>query len=118
VAMLCAGNALLWWAKGPATSQGWATNADFFIAGILPPYCFLFLPLYTAVMMADPAIRDFRVGSFLSLHQWPQPLALQPCSLSFVELCRPRFEHESHRALPARLARDRRSLSHAGAAVF
>jgi ABC-type transport system involved in multi-copper enzyme maturation permease subunit len=62
VAMLCAGNALLWWAKGPATGQGWATNADFFIAGVLPPYSFLFLPLYTALMMADPAIRDFRVG--------------------------------------------------------
>lgn len=62
VAILCAGNALLWWAKGPATGQGWATNADFFIAGVLPVYSFLFLPLYTALMMADPAIRDFRVG--------------------------------------------------------
>ena len=62
IAILCGGNALLWWAKGPATGQGWATNADFFIAGVLPPYSFLFLPLYTALMMADPAIRDFRVG--------------------------------------------------------
>lgn len=62
IAALCGGNALLWWAKGPATGQGWATNADFFIAGVLPPYSFLFLPLYTALMMADPAIRDFRVG--------------------------------------------------------
>jgi ABC-2 type transport system permease protein len=62
IAILCAGNALLWWAKGPATGQGWATNADFFIAGVLPPYSFLFLPLYTALMMADPAIGDFRHG--------------------------------------------------------
>jgi ABC-2 type transport system permease protein len=62
IAALCGGNALLWWAKGPATGQGWATNADFFIAGVLPPYSFLFLPLYTALMMADPAIRDFRCG--------------------------------------------------------
>lgn len=62
VALLCAGNALLWWAKGPATGQGWATNADFFIAGVLPAYSFLFLPLYTALMMADPVIRDFRTG--------------------------------------------------------
>ncbi|HKN84952.1 MAG TPA: ABC transporter permease subunit, partial [Pyrinomonadaceae bacterium] len=62
IAILCGGNALLWWAKGPATGQGWATNADFFIAGVLPPYSFLFLPLFTALMMADPAIRDFRVG--------------------------------------------------------
>ena len=52
IALLCAGNAWLWWAKGPAAGQGWATNADFFIAGVLPPYSFLFLPLYTAVMMA------------------------------------------------------------------
>jgi len=62
IAILCAGNALLWWAKGPATGQGWATNADFFIAGVLPPYSFLFLPLYTALMMADPVTRDFRAG--------------------------------------------------------
>jgi ABC-type transport system involved in multi-copper enzyme maturation permease subunit len=62
IALLCAGNALLWWAKGPATGQGWATNADFFIAGVLPAYSFLFLPLYTALMMADPAIRDYRTG--------------------------------------------------------
>ncbi|PYS55230.1 MAG: hypothetical protein DMF76_26215 [Acidobacteria bacterium] len=40
IAILCGGNALLWWAKGPATGQGWATNADFFIAGVLPPYSF------------------------------------------------------------------------------
>lgn len=62
IALLCAGNAFLWWAKGPATGQGWATNADFFIAGELPVYSFLFLPLYTALMMADPVIRDFRTG--------------------------------------------------------
>jgi len=61
VAALCAGNAVLWWGWGPATGRGWATNADFFIAGVLPVYSFLFLPLYTAIIMADPAIRDFRV---------------------------------------------------------
>jgi ABC-type transport system involved in multi-copper enzyme maturation permease subunit len=33
-----------------------------FIYGVLPPYSFLFLPLYTALMMADPPIRDFREG--------------------------------------------------------
>ncbi|HYW71389.1 MAG TPA: ABC transporter permease subunit [Pyrinomonadaceae bacterium] len=61
IAVLCAGNALLWWARGPATGQGWATNADFFIAGVLPAFSFLFVPLYTVVMMADPVIRDFRI---------------------------------------------------------
>ncbi|HYR75109.1 MAG TPA: ABC transporter permease [Pyrinomonadaceae bacterium] len=62
IAILCAGNGLLWWGWGPATRHGWAVNADFFIASVLPVYSFLFLPLYTALMMADPAIRDFRVG--------------------------------------------------------
>src|ERR1041385_2214676 len=60
VAALCAGNALLWWGWGPASSRGVATNSDAFIAGRLPPYSFLFLPLYTALIMADPAIRDVR----------------------------------------------------------
>ena len=60
VAALCAGNALLWWGWGPATGRGLATNSDAFIAGVLPPYSFLFLPLYTALIMADPAIRDVR----------------------------------------------------------
>lgn len=62
VALLCGGNGLLWWGWGPATGHGWAVNADFFIASVLPVYSFLFLPLYTVLMMADPAIRDFRVG--------------------------------------------------------
>ena len=62
MAMLCGGNALLWWAKGPATGRGWATNSDFFIAGVLPIYSFMTVPLFTAVIMADPVIRDFRAG--------------------------------------------------------
>ncbi len=62
MALLCGGNALLWWAKGPATGRGWATNSDFFIAGILPPFSFMTLPLFTAIIMADPVIRDFRAG--------------------------------------------------------
>jgi ABC-type transport system involved in multi-copper enzyme maturation permease subunit len=60
VAALCAGNAVLWWGWGPAVGRGVAINSDLFIAGVLPPYSFLFLPLYTALFMADPAIRDFR----------------------------------------------------------
>jgi len=62
VALLCGGNALLWWGWGPATGRGWATNSDFFIAGVLPIYSFMFLPLFTALIMADPVIRDFRTG--------------------------------------------------------
>ena len=62
VAALCAGNAVLWWGWGPASGRGVAVNSDFFIAGVQAPYSFLFLPLYTALMMADPGIRDFRDG--------------------------------------------------------
>src|SRR6267142_2484822 len=62
MAILFAGNALLWWGWGPATGRGWATNSDFFIAGVLPVYSFLTLPLFTALIMADPVIRDFRSG--------------------------------------------------------
>jgi ABC-2 type transport system permease protein len=62
MAILCGGNALLWWGWGPATGRGWATNSDFFIAGVLPIYSFMMLPLLSPLMMADPVIRDFRTG--------------------------------------------------------
>jgi ABC-2 type transport system permease protein len=60
--LLCAGNGLLWWGWGPATGRGMAINADFMIAGVLPVYSFMTLPLFTAVIMADTVIRDFRAG--------------------------------------------------------
>ena len=62
MALLCAGNGLLWWGWGPAGGHGWAVNADFFIAVVLPVYSFMTLPLFTAVFMADPVSRDFRAG--------------------------------------------------------
>lgn len=58
--LLCGGNALLWWSRGPATGRGLATNSEAFISGVLPIYSFMTLPLFTAVMMADPVIRDYR----------------------------------------------------------
>jgi ABC-type transport system involved in multi-copper enzyme maturation permease subunit len=60
MALLCGGNALLWWGWGPATGRGLATNSEAFISGVLPIYSFMTLPLFTAVIMADPVIRDFR----------------------------------------------------------
>ena len=60
MAILCGGNALLWWGWGPATGRGLATNSESFIAGCLPVYSFMTLPLFTALIMADPVIRDFR----------------------------------------------------------
>ena len=62
MALVCGGNALLWWGWGPATGRGWATNADFLIAGMLPVYSFMTLPLFTVLLMADPVIRDVRTG--------------------------------------------------------
>jgi ABC-type transport system involved in multi-copper enzyme maturation permease subunit len=62
MAILCGGNALLWWGWGPAGGRGWATNSEFLIAGMLPVYSFMTLPLFTAVIMGDPVIRDFRAG--------------------------------------------------------
>lgn len=62
MAILFAANALLWWGWGPAAGRGWATNSDAFIASVLPVFSFLTLPLFTALLMADPVIRDFRTG--------------------------------------------------------
>ena len=46
MALLCAGNGLLWWGWGPATGRGWAVNSDFYISGALPVYSFMTLPLF------------------------------------------------------------------------
>ena len=62
MAFLFGSNALLWWGWGPAAGHGWATNSDFFIASVLPVFSFMTLPLFTALVMADPVIRDFRTG--------------------------------------------------------
>ncbi|HEX7176249.1 MAG TPA: ABC transporter permease [Pyrinomonadaceae bacterium] len=62
MAALFGGNALLWWGWGPAASRGLATNSDHFIAEMMPVFSFMTLPLFTAVIMGDPVIRDFRAG--------------------------------------------------------
>jgi ABC-type transport system involved in multi-copper enzyme maturation permease subunit len=59
--ILFSGNAILWWAGGPAISRGWATNSDFYIVRLFGGFSFMTLPLFTAMMMGDPVIRDFRV---------------------------------------------------------
>lgn len=55
-------NAWLWWARGAATHYGWATNGDFFIMRNFIGFSFFTLPLFTALMMGDPVVRDFRAG--------------------------------------------------------
>src|SRR5207244_13086444 len=59
MALLCAGNGLLWWGWGPATGRGWAVNSDFFVAGALPVYSFMSLPLFPPLCLWDQALRDF-----------------------------------------------------------
>src|SRR5688500_11929469 len=55
-------NAVLWWIQ-PAVKFGWATNSDWYIVRCLLGFSFgLGLPIFNAVIMGDPVIRDFRLG--------------------------------------------------------
>lgn len=61
--ILFAGNAWLWWGRGPAIELGWATNSDWYIVRTLLAFSFLLgLPIFNAVIMGDPVSRDFRLG--------------------------------------------------------
>ncbi len=56
-------NAVLWTVSGAAVHYGWATNSDFYIARNFGGFAFgiLGLPLFAALIMADPVIRDYRL---------------------------------------------------------
>ena len=57
-------NAALWWIN-PAVKFGWATNSDWYIARGLLAFSFLLgLPIFNAVIMGDPVLRDFRTGVY------------------------------------------------------
>lgn len=61
--ILFASNAVLWWRWGPAFGRGWATNSDFYIYRNFSAFNFLLgLPIFTAIMMGDPVVRDLRLG--------------------------------------------------------
>jgi ABC-2 type transport system permease protein len=63
MAVLFGGNAWLWLAKGAAVSAGWGTNSDFYIFRNYAGFNFITgLPIFTAIIMGDPIIRDFRFG--------------------------------------------------------
>jgi ABC-2 type transport system permease protein len=63
--VLFSANAILWWGWGPAVQRGWATNSDFYIARNLGGFSIVLgLPIFTAVIMGDPVIRDFKLGIF------------------------------------------------------
>jgi len=60
--LIFSANAWLWWSKGPAVSRGWAVNSDFYIVWLFCGFSFMTMPLFIALMMGDPVIRDFRLG--------------------------------------------------------
>jgi ABC-type transport system involved in multi-copper enzyme maturation permease subunit len=58
-----AANCVLWWGWGPAVARGWATNSDFYIHRNMAGFSFILgLPIFTAIMMGDVVVRDFRLG--------------------------------------------------------
>ena len=60
--VLFACNAVLWWGWGPAVARGWATNSEFYIQRNLAGFCVVLgLPIFTAVIMGDVVVRDFRL---------------------------------------------------------
>ena len=60
---LFAANCVLWWGWGPAVQRGWATNSDFYIARNMGGFSVILgLPIFTAIIMGDVLIRDFRLG--------------------------------------------------------
>ena len=61
--VLFASNAVLWWGWGPAVERGWATNSEFYIRRNMAAFSIILgLPIFTAVIMGDAIIRDFRLG--------------------------------------------------------
>ena len=61
--ILFSANCILWWGWGPAVQRGWATNSDFYIARNIGGFsAILGLPIFTAIMMGDVVVRDFRLG--------------------------------------------------------
>ena len=58
-----ASNAVLWWGWGPAVERGWATNSEFYIRRNMGGFSFILgLPIFTAIIVGDAVIRDFRLG--------------------------------------------------------
>ena len=56
-------NAILWWGWGPAVERGWATNSEFYIRRNHGGFSFILgLPIFTAIIMGDAVVRDFRLG--------------------------------------------------------
>jgi len=70
--VLFAANAVLWWGWGPAVERGWATNSDFYIQRNHGGFSFILgLPIFTAILMGDIVVRDFRLGVDLLIFSKP-----------------------------------------------
>jgi len=60
---LFAANAVLWWGWSAAATFGWAINSDFNIVRNFQGFSFILgLPLFNALLMGDPVVRDFNTG--------------------------------------------------------
>src|SRR5688572_9379269 len=60
---LFAANAFLWWGWSAAATYGWAINNDYNIVRNLGGFMLAWgLPLFNALIMGDPVIRDFKTG--------------------------------------------------------
>lgn len=58
--LLFAANAVLWWGWSAAATYGWAINNDYNIVRNLGGFLIAWgLPLFNALIMGDPVIRDF-----------------------------------------------------------
>ena len=58
--ILFSANAVLWWGWSAAATYGWAINNDYNIVRNLGGFLIAWgLPLFNALIMGDPVIRDF-----------------------------------------------------------
>lgn len=61
--VLFTANSILWWGWSVAATYGWSTNSDYNIVRNLGGFSFLLgMPIFNALIMGDPVIRDFRAG--------------------------------------------------------
>src|SRR5687768_8191794 len=87
-----AGHAILWWGWSAAAGYGWAINSDFNIVRNFQGFSFILgLPLFNALIMGDPIIRDFdtRVDSLIFSKPISRAsyLAGKFCANFFVLVC-------------------------------
>lgn len=90
--VLFSAHAVMWWGWSAAAHYGWATNGDFNIVRNLQGFSFLLgLPIFNALIMGDPVIRDFRTG--IDPLIFSKPVGRAPyllgkfCGNFFVLLC-------------------------------